>query len=234
MKSFLSWKGESEMPNNKKEEALNESFQNSFSTKNTRIEESLNLQQQDFRNALRNMFNPGGRPPVQNYAQESPTFVTPPQEIPREPERSEESKRNKKQREEIDTEDLIHQEEFMHSTDQREESDPNTYKLYRDKEETFECNVTVEGASLSSSQARIIIDTSDVSLVFYGKIYKDGRCLVPLKKMKLLPEETKGRIRLEVVVDDTLFVPWESPCKVEGAKKVKVEIKPKKSVKAQF
>lgn len=232
MKSFLSWKEESENPNSK-EESLNESLQNSFGPRNSSIKESFDHQQQDFRNALRNMFNPGGRP-TQSYAPETPSFVPPTPEIPQETIRQEEPKKKEKQREEIHTDDLIYQDEPISHTEERKESDPNTYKLYRDKEETFECNVTVEGASLASSQARIIIDTSDVSLVFYGKIYKDGRCLVPLKKMKLIPEETKGRIRLEVVVDDTLFVPWESPCKVEGAKKVKVEVKPKKSVKAQF
>jgi hypothetical protein len=233
MKSFLSWKGEFETPKNK-EEVLNESLENSFST-SSNIKESFDNQQQHFRDALRNMFRPQGGS-SQNYNQEPIFNSSFKQEEPTNRETEKTSKNKENQGEKIDQEDFnfIARKELDDYDEENEVSDPNIYKLYRDKEETFECNVTVEGASLSSSQARIIIDTSDVNLVFYGKIYKDGRCLVPLKKMKNLSEETRGRIRLEVIVDDTLFIPWESPCKVEGAKKVKIEIKPKKSVRAQF
>ena len=108
------------------------------------------------------------------------------------------------------------------------------YKLYRDREESFECNISVEGASLASAQVRLIIDTNLLNLVFYGKLYKDGRCLVPLKKMTMLPEGTRGQIRLEVIVDDTMFMPWESACIVEGAKKVSVDIKQKKGISINF
>lgn len=108
------------------------------------------------------------------------------------------------------------------------------YKLYRDREESFECNISVEGASLASAQVRLIIDTNLLNLVFYGKLYKDGRCLVPLKKMAMLPEGTRGQIRLEVIVDDTMFMPWESACIVEGAKKVSVDIKQKKGISINF
>ena len=104
------------------------------------------------------------------------------------------------------------------------------YKLYRDKEETFECNIQVEGASLSTTTARLIVESAHMNLVFYGKLHKDGRCVVPLKKMNMLPEGTRGQIRLEVIVDDTVFSPWETNCMVEGAKKVSVDIKNKKSV----
>lgn len=108
------------------------------------------------------------------------------------------------------------------------------YKLYRDREESFECNISVEGASLASAQVRLIIDTNLLNIVFYGKLYKDGRCLVPLKKMTMLPEGTRGQIRLEVIVDDTMFMPWESSCIVEGAKKVSVDIKQKKGISINF
>lgn len=108
------------------------------------------------------------------------------------------------------------------------------YKLYRDREESFECNISVEGASLASAQVRLIIDSNLINVIFYGKLYKDGRCLVPLKKMTMFPEGTRGQIRLEVIVDDTMFVPWESACMVEGAKKVSVDIKQKKGISINF
>jgi hypothetical protein len=110
------------------------------------------------------------------------------------------------------------------------EDKSDLYKLYRDKEETFECSIQVEGASLASTSARLIIESAHMNLVFYGRLHKDGRCVVPLKKMNMLPEGTRGQIRLEVIVDDTVFSPWETNCMVEGAKKVSVDIKNKKSV----
>jgi len=108
------------------------------------------------------------------------------------------------------------------------------YKLYRDREEQFECNISVTGASLSTAQVRLIFDTTSINVVFYGKLYKDGKCLVPLQKMTMFPEGTRGQLRLEVVVDDTMFVPWESSCIVEGAKRVTVDVKQKKGVSINF
>lgn len=112
--------------------------------------------------------------------------------------------------------------------------DSSLYKVYRDKEEVFECNISVQGAKLSSSQVRLIFDHEICNLVFYGKISKDGKCAVPLKKMSFYPEKSTGRVRLEVVVDDTIFTPWEETFIVEGAKKVTVQIKSQKRVDVKF
>jgi len=141
-----------------------------------------------------------------------------------------------KEKEEIDEQltSTNNSEEAPVMEEELAEVDTDVYKLYRDREESFECNISIEGAALSSAQARLIIDTNLINLVFYGKLYKDGRCLVPLKKMTMFPEGTRGQIRLEVVVDDTLFSPWESACIVEGAKKVSVDIKQKKGVSIKF
>jgi hypothetical protein len=128
----------------------------------------------------------------------------------------------------------IHEEHIEPTTVNEEVESSDIYKLYRDREETFECNISVEGASLASAVARIIVDTNTLNLIFYGKLYKDGRCLVPLQKMTMYPEGTRGQIRLEVIVDDTVFSPWESSCVVEGAKKVTVDIKQKKQVSVNF
>lgn len=127
----------------------------------------------------------------------------------------------------------IHEEHIEPPINEEVESS-DVYKLYRDREETFECNISVEGASLASAVARIIVDTNTINLIFYGKLYKDGRCLVPLQKMTMYPEGTRGQIRLEVIVDDTVFSPWESSCVVEGAKKVTVDVKQKKVVSVNF
>jgi hypothetical protein len=120
------------------------------------------------------------------------------------------------------------------TSDEVEQEDNNNYKIYRDKEETFECNISVQGAKLSTSQVRLIFDHEICNVVFYGKVYKDGKCAVPLKKMSFYPEGSIGRVRLEVIVDDTIFVPWEETFVVEGAKKVTVQVKSQKKVDFRF
>tara|TARA_R110001606_G_scaffold180416_1_gene327021 strand:- start:628 stop:1227 length:600 start_codon:yes stop_codon:yes gene_type:complete len=100
------------------------------------------------------------------------------------------------------------------------------YKLFTDKTELFECDIKIEGASLSNSTARLVVETNDYSLMFNGKINSSGKCTIPIKKLKgLIDESSKGNIRLEVIADDTYFIPWKSEFEINASKKVTVEIK---------
>ncbi|MBC8295795.1 MAG: hypothetical protein H8E55_08385 [Pelagibacterales bacterium] len=100
------------------------------------------------------------------------------------------------------------------------------YKLYTDRTELFECDIKIEGASLSNSTARLVVETNDYSLMFNGKIDRSGKCEIPIRKLKgLIDENTSGNIRLEVIAEDTYFTPWKSDFKISASKKVTVEIK---------
>ena len=100
------------------------------------------------------------------------------------------------------------------------------YKLYTDKQELFECDIQLEGASLTDSKARLVIETEDLALLFKGNIDSKGKCQIPVKRLKgLLGENVKGNIKLEVIAEDTYFTPWESDFEVEASKKVQVEVK---------
>jgi hypothetical protein len=100
------------------------------------------------------------------------------------------------------------------------------YKLFTDKSEVFECDIKIEGTSLSKSSARLVVETGDYSLMFNGKITSDGKCQVPIRKLKgLIDENTKGNIRLEVIAEDTFFTPWKSEFEINASKKVTVEVK---------
>jgi len=100
------------------------------------------------------------------------------------------------------------------------------YKLFTDKAELFECDIKIEGASLSNSKARLVVETNDYSLMFNGSINSSGKCKIPIKKLKgLIDENLKGNIRLEVIAEDTYFTPWESEFEIEASKKVTVEVK---------
>ena len=100
------------------------------------------------------------------------------------------------------------------------------YKLFTDKSELFECDIKIEGASLSNSTARLVVETSDYSLMFNGKLTSDGKCQIPIRKLKgLIDENSKGNIKLEVIAEDVYFNPWESDFEVVTDKKIKVEVK---------
>ena len=104
------------------------------------------------------------------------------------------------------------------------------YKLYTDKQETFECDLFLEGADLKESSARLIVESKDLTLMFKGEIDDKGNCKVPIKKLKgLMGENTTGDIKLEVIAEDTLIEPWQSDFIVDTAKKVTVEVKSQKT-----
>ena len=100
------------------------------------------------------------------------------------------------------------------------------YKLFTDKAELFECDIKIEGSSLAKSTARLVVETNDYSLMFNGKISSSGKCEIPIKKLKgLIDESTKGNMRLEVIAEDTYFVPWKSDFEINASKSVTVEVK---------
>ena len=106
------------------------------------------------------------------------------------------------------------------------------YKLFTDKAELFECSISLQGASLKKSKARLVVETPEYSLLFNGTISKGGKCKIPIRKLKgLIDEDTTGNIRLEIIAEDTFFTPWKSEFKVDTSKKVTVEIKSQTSKK---
>ena len=101
-----------------------------------------------------------------------------------------------------------------------------SYKLYTDKKEIFECKITLEGASLKDATSRMVVNTTDLKLMFEGTIDNNGNCKIPIRKLRgLLGEDSKGTMKLEVIAEDTYFLPWESDFIVDTSKKIKVEVK---------
>lgn len=99
------------------------------------------------------------------------------------------------------------------------------YILYTDRKENFSCDIALEGAKISDSFARIILETKDVNYVFNGSINVEGKCEIPIRALKgLLNVKDSGNMVLEVVADDTYFRPWESPFMVDAHTKLEVKI----------
>jgi len=100
------------------------------------------------------------------------------------------------------------------------------YQLFTDKQEIFEADIKLEGASLNDSFARLVVESEDWNLVFKGEINENGHVNIPIKKLKqIFPNGTTGNMKLEVVAEDTYFTPWESDFEVETSKQVTVEVK---------
>lgn len=104
------------------------------------------------------------------------------------------------------------------------------YKLYKDKNEEFICDISIEGANPNDTEARIVIESKDWTLMFKGEL-KNGKCKVPIKKLNILEEGQEGNIRLEVIAEGNLFIPWEDKFKVKMSKKVTVKVNEQKETK---
>ena len=116
-------------------------------------------------------------------------------------------------------EDVIEEEQII-----EEESNDDFYHLYRDKNENFSCDINVEGAKLSETSARLIIETAEWTLMFEGEIDRKGKCVIPIKKLNLFNENTIGTIKLEVNAEGNVFIPWESDCKIKNSKTVSIKM----------
>ena len=97
------------------------------------------------------------------------------------------------------------------------------YTLYSDKNNIFECDIQLEGASLSQAFARVIVEGDDLNLVFNGNINNDGNCRIEMPKLNMLKEG--GEMKLEVIADDMYFNPWNSDFELKKSKSVTVEVK---------
>lgn len=100
------------------------------------------------------------------------------------------------------------------------------YKLYLDKNNLFECDIQLQGASIKNSFARVILESNDYSYVFNGQIDQYGHCSVEMNKLKNIFESNEtGSIKLEVVADDVYFSPWSDTYQTDLSKKIDVVVK---------
>ena len=105
-----------------------------------------------------------------------------------------------------------------------------SYVLYKDKAEDFVCDLAVEGVSQKDTEVRLIVESTDWTLMFKGEI-RNGKCIIPLKKLAILNEGQRGNIKLEVNADGNLFTPWEDEFVVKVSKKVTVSLNENKKDK---
>ena len=108
-------------------------------------------------------------------------------------------------------------------------------KLYTDKSEIFECNVSLEGASIKNSKLRAILKFNDKNLMVEGKINSNGKGKIVFPKLNNISEDGEvGKMELEVIAEDAYFQPYKEVFKVETSKKATVEVLNKKPLKPKI
>jgi len=99
------------------------------------------------------------------------------------------------------------------------------YKLLKDKSNEFQCEIRLEGTTSKNAKVRLFLEAEGCEYSFNGEISGE-KCTVPMGKLKKFQNLLEsGTIRLEVIADDTLFVPYENQYQLEEEKKVTVEVK---------
>jgi len=132
---------------------------------------------------------------------------------------------------ELDPNEDDDEEEHNH-LDENKDDNEDYYKLFKDKSEDFICDIAVEGVNQNDTEVRLIVESDDWTLMFTGEI-KNGKCIIPIKKLNILNEGQTGNIKLEVNADGNLFTPWEDKYIVKVSKKVTVSLNENKSSKTK-
>ena len=119
--------------------------------------------------------------------------------------------------------------DYLEESKSENDSD-DYYKLYKDKTEDFICDIAIEGVNQNDTEVRLIVESEDWTLMFVGEI-KNGKCVIPVKKLNILNEGQTGNIKLDVNADGNLFTPWEDKFIVKVSKKVTVKVNESKNNK---
>ena len=97
-------------------------------------------------------------------------------------------------------------------------------KLHRDKSQTFECKIKIEGAKLDNATTRLVLSGTQMDYIFKGKVDSMGNCFVEIPPLKKL-ENVEGTATLEVMVDGGYFKPLQTEYKLVSREVSVTEVK---------
>jgi len=97
-------------------------------------------------------------------------------------------------------------------------------KFFKDKSKLFECNLSVDGASIGETSARLVLQFEDnTNLLYYATLDENGKCKINIPPIKNM-NATKGKAVLEVIAESTFFESWSGDFELVASKKVVVEM----------
>ena len=120
--------------------------------------------------------------------------------------------------------------EEVYESDQSSEA----YPVYIDKNENFSCDIEIEGAQLKDTQVRLVLETAEWNLLFNAAIDRNGKVNIPIRKLNILEEGSRGVIKMEVIAEGSVFTPWEQDFEAKRSKKVMVSFNENKKVAPKF
>lgn len=98
------------------------------------------------------------------------------------------------------------------------------YTITLDTAKNFECTLKIQGASLNKSKVNLVIESNDMDIRCRGTITEKGKVNIPVKKLKgILEENSKGKMYLEVIAEDSYFTPYKTDYITEVSKKVNLK-----------
>jgi len=98
------------------------------------------------------------------------------------------------------------------------------YTITLDTAKNFECTLKIQGASLNKSKVNLVIESNDMDIRCRGTITEKGKVSIPVKKLKgILEENSKGKMYLEVIAEDSYFTPYKTDYITELSKKVNLK-----------
>lgn len=98
------------------------------------------------------------------------------------------------------------------------------YIITLDTAKNFECTLKIQGASLNKSKVNLVIESNDMDIRCRGTITEKGKVNIPVKKLKgILEENSKGKMYLEVIAEDSYFTPYKTDYITEISKKVNLK-----------
>ena len=96
-------------------------------------------------------------------------------------------------------------------------------ELHLDEENELSFKVSVEGSEGMDVGCRLVVENEDYSLSFSGAATNDGEILVIVPSLSKVMKEGNYPARLEVLVDDRLFVPLQLSTKFKQSLSVTAE-----------
>jgi hypothetical protein len=97
------------------------------------------------------------------------------------------------------------------------------YDLFLDDPKSIKCKAEISGAKTEDSKVRLMVETPGRCFYFKGSINSSGDIEIPINSLKgLISESTQGKMLLELVIEDTLFIPWKTDFIAKLKKKVSV------------
>jgi len=101
--------------------------------------------------------------------------------------------------------------------------------FFKDKKNLFECKVSVEGANIKDTTARLVLkfNESKQNSLFYGTIKEDGYCSFEIPALKEV-KDISGEAIIEVIAESMFFEAAKTDFEIKQSKTIKVEMVEKK------